>query len=355
MSSASLSTSSLTTQSSNPIDSTTTNEGPRQPHTSIFPTTLADLHQQQHYGLFDNNDNDDARNLYKTLKSLRLATLSIRNRLASIQSDSRFVQEVAAHYGGLPLIANERCGSWYIPPSRKAGSVYFKSTDGHHGQWAFSLRRLNLSLLGILGRERNGAVIVDSTRRGKRVPDALAKTVGIWCAVVNAVLFPEFHGRVNAAATDGGLEVWDDVGESERSQIEARLRGWCDAFSGLGLDLRKLREEVRRPVRCLWVVNGEWAPENNNDDDDTGRRKVIEGWKRREWNLLVLCSASRVVKGAEMSQGGYIQGSGDDHEGWSQGLTPDMFWINRDRLEKLGLRYCDDIGEKAGLPDPHYM
>ncbi|RMD41494.1 hypothetical protein DV735_g3652, partial [Chaetothyriales sp. CBS 134920] len=83
-----------------------------------------------------------------TIKSLRVATLSIGNRLASIQADSRFVEAVAAHYGGLPLIANERCGSWYIPPWHKAGSVYFKSTDGHHGQWAFSLRRLNLSLLG---------------------------------------------------------------------------------------------------------------------------------------------------------------------------------------------------------------
>ena len=44
--------------------------------------------------------------------------------------------------------------------------MYFKSTDGHHGQWAFSLRRLNLQLLKVLG-EYGGAVVVDSTRRGK--------------------------------------------------------------------------------------------------------------------------------------------------------------------------------------------
>ena len=33
-----------------------------------------------------------------------------------------------------------------------------------------------------------------------------------------------------------------------------------------------------------------------------------------------------------MSEGGYIQGAGDDSEGWSQGLTPPIFWANRDTL-----------------------
>lgn len=59
-----------------------------------------------------------------------------------------FVQEVAEHYN-LPLVANERCGSWYIDPEGKAGSAYFKSTDGHTGQWDFSFRRLNLQLLAL--------------------------------------------------------------------------------------------------------------------------------------------------------------------------------------------------------------
>src|SRR5271155_181541 len=29
------------------------------------------------------------------------------------------------------------------------------------------------------------AILVDSTRRGKRMPDALSKTVPIWCTVLN--------------------------------------------------------------------------------------------------------------------------------------------------------------------------
>lgn len=32
-------------------------------------------------------------------------------------------------------------------------------------------------------------IIVDSTRRGKAMPDALSKTIPIWCAVINRLLF----------------------------------------------------------------------------------------------------------------------------------------------------------------------
>ena len=85
-------------------------------------------------------------NLSSTLAELRRSTLNISNRLRSISEDATFVCAVADAYG-LPLIANERCGSWYIPPERKAGSAYFKSTDGHSGQLAFSLRRLNFQIL----------------------------------------------------------------------------------------------------------------------------------------------------------------------------------------------------------------
>ena len=36
-----------------------------------------------------------------------------------------------------------RCGGW--------GGAYFKSTDGHFGTWSFSLKRLNLGVLSVLG------------------------------------------------------------------------------------------------------------------------------------------------------------------------------------------------------------
>jgi hypothetical protein len=113
-------------------------------------------------------------NFSRILTDLKKSNLSITNRLHSIKGDASFIAEVADAFNR-PLIANERCGSWYIPPEDKSGSAYFKSTDGHAGQWKFSARRLNLHLLGIIG-ENDGCIIVDSTRRGKRMPDALSKT-----------------------------------------------------------------------------------------------------------------------------------------------------------------------------------
>lgn len=85
----------------------------------------------------------------KTLKNLSKHSLSLSNRFYSIAADAEFVRHVAAVLD-LPVVANERCGSWYVQPELKAGSAYFKSTDGHWGQWRFSLRRLNLEVLEII-------------------------------------------------------------------------------------------------------------------------------------------------------------------------------------------------------------
>jgi tRNA A64-2'-O-ribosylphosphate transferase len=94
-------------------------------------------------------------NFSSTLHSLKRSALSITNRLSSITSDSSFVISVSEAYN-LPLVANERCGSWYIPPEKKSGGVYFKSTDGHMNQWSFNLRRLNLQVLDLVGGGAGG-------------------------------------------------------------------------------------------------------------------------------------------------------------------------------------------------------
>ncbi len=92
----------------------------------------------------------------QTLTSLHQAPQSTRNRLTSIRHDSTFVEHIASKLD-LPLIANERCGGWYISPQSKAGSAYFKSTDGHFGEWSFSKRRLNLQLLKVIGENQGYA------------------------------------------------------------------------------------------------------------------------------------------------------------------------------------------------------
>ena len=88
--------------------------------------------------------------LSSVLSTLRRATLSPHNRLTSIRADAEFVSRVEASLAPRPLVANERCGSWYVPPARKAASAYFKSTDGHERAWKFSTRRLNLHLVELV-------------------------------------------------------------------------------------------------------------------------------------------------------------------------------------------------------------
>jgi tRNA A64-2'-O-ribosylphosphate transferase len=113
----------------------------------MAPPTLAEV-------IFPEQAN---HNFSRILGDLKRSNLSITNRLRSIRHDASFVEDVAAALE-LPLVANERCGSWYIDPAHKAGSAYFKSTDGHTGQWKFSTRRLNLHLLELIG-EHDGLVV----------------------------------------------------------------------------------------------------------------------------------------------------------------------------------------------------
>ena len=51
-----------------------------------------------------------------------------------------------------------------------------------------------------------------------------------------------------------------------------------------------------------------------------------------DFHTIICCTASRRVFGAEMTEDGYIQGAGDDSEGWSKGLTPTLFWGHSEQL-----------------------
>jgi tRNA A64-2'-O-ribosylphosphate transferase len=48
---------------------------------------------------------------------------------------------------------------------------------------------------------------------------------------------------------------------------------------------------------------------------------------------VILCTASRYTVGVHEFPGyGYVQGAGDDSEGWSNGLTAQLFWTHREEL-----------------------
>ena len=90
-------------------------------------------------------------------------------------------------------------------------------------------------------------ILVDSTRAGKRLPDALSKTVPIWCAVINRAillrggcfdidvdlpLLPPPSSDVVMADTDLDLHTPPGaVSPHEHALIAARLDTWAAALA----------------------------------------------------------------------------------------------------------------------------
>ncbi|TIA69834.1 hypothetical protein E3P91_03408 [Wallemia ichthyophaga] len=222
------------------------------------------------------------------------------------------------HAIGSPQPANQRCGVWYMDPSMVSAVdsyradiyAYFKSTDGHTHAWSFSLRRPNLHLVNHIVAS-GGLVIVDSTRRGKRYPDAISKTIPIWCAVVSAAMLgtpPETLLHTPAQA----------VSDSEQQCIRDQLRTWTNNLRDSAL---QLTHHLDKPIRPIFVHPAtEQLPDFNKATLD--------------FYPLICVSASRYVpdETESLEWGEYVQGSGDDHELWSGGLTPECFWANRHEL-----------------------
>ncbi|TFK84242.1 initiator tRNA phosphoribosyl transferase [Polyporus arcularius HHB13444] len=256
----------------------------------------------------------------EALAYVRKESLDIYNRLHSIGEDVHFVGEVHQAYLELPILPNLRCGAWYLDPKIAFHEgAYFKSTDGHFGNWSFNLRRPNLHLLPLIAAE-GGLVLVDSTRAGKRIPDALSKTIPIWCAVINRATLLVYPEKAKEEAWD--VELYcppGAVSEQERSQIKARLYGWAEDLSKSSYHLPSLP----RPLRPLWIT------------PSTSVFPTLRPLDKLKYSPIVCVSASKQVsEGVERRSHGYsyVQGSGDDHELWGMGLTPKLFWEHKNAL-----------------------
>jgi tRNA A64-2'-O-ribosylphosphate transferase len=155
-------------------------------------------------------------------------------------------------------------------------------------------------------------VIVDSTRRGKSMPDALSKTVPIWCCVMNRAIFPE----------DGPHNLYtspQSVSASEHAQIEKRIDGFVKQFCEIcAPNITELQQKLKKPLRPLWITQSSSLPD--------------EPPAYTDFHPIVLCTASRRIHGNEGSEDGYIQGAADDQEAWSHGLTSKLFWSNKEKI-----------------------
>ena len=207
-----------------------------------------------------------------------------------------------------------------------------QSTDGHTGNWSFSCSRLNWHVAE-LAAARGGVLLVDATRSAtKRFPDALSKTVPIWCAVINAAVAAAAAGTPPA----GGVSLPPWVPPSEAAAIDARLPGWAATLQQvLGPhDLAHLLPALGpKPLRCLWLSQDTplWGPPRPKELPFTPVLCVSAS--------APLCGSGQRLSHAGLADGpgpgtsfSYVPGAGDDQESWSRGLTAPAFWANRTQL-----------------------
>lgn len=142
------------------------------------------------------------------------------------------------------------------------------------------------------------------------MPDALSKTIPIWCAVLNRFLFPDLEIELHTPP--------QVVARTENAQMQALLPQFLKSLQALDISTTELRSHIKNPLRPIWVT-----PESklyNAAEIFTDSHPVI------------CCTVSRRVTGGEASEGGYIQGAGDDTENWAHGLTAPIYWENKEAL-----------------------
>ncbi|QPG72805.1 hypothetical protein FOA43_000107 [Brettanomyces nanus] len=258
-------------------------------------------------------DPEILKDLKELEKSSRRSNLSIRNRLLSILHDHSYLvnlrNAVFKEFDVL-FIPNERCGLWYLKHDEFPATCYFKSTDGHTGQWDFSTRRLNFHLLPLLA-SHDALVIVDSTRSGKKMSDAFSRTIPIWCSILGKMISPELSWNQL-------LFVPSVVSTMERETIIKKLDVLYEKF--LGLDLSIPVPKPLRPFRPVWISPGSLI--------DASAVRELLNLETQQFQPLFLVTASKACPDGEdkMAAYTYVQGAADDHESWSRGLDSQMFW-----------------------------
>ncbi|TKY87144.1 hypothetical protein EX895_003821 [Sporisorium graminicola] len=254
----------------------------------------------------------------------------IYNKLHSISHDSTFIHRIHSLFPSLLLTSNLRCGAWYTLPTITSAVSYFKSTDGHTHQWSFSLKRSNLHLVPSIV-EASGAIVVDSTRRGKSMPDALSKTIPVWCAVLNEASRRKYSCPEESDGFALETPRWM-IPPTEHDQIESRIEGFVNSLLDSDLEVPKLE----KPLKPVFVT-----PQTHLDTLEADSL----GSGQNPFTPILLVSASRFVSDSEGLGNNvsvdtkqstadyiYVQGAGDDHENWARGLTPDVFWKHHHKL-----------------------
>ncbi|XP_051113994.1 uncharacterized protein C3F10.06c isoform X2 [Andrographis paniculata] len=295
---------------------------------------------------------DQSRSIYKIARTIKRKESTLYNALRSIYEDSIFVGEISQLWPELPLLANLRCGLWYSPKFNS--NCYFKSTDGHTNNLSFNTSRLNLHV-ALTAAQRGGCMIVDSTRKGKRFPDSMSKTIPIWTCVMNRAIFNFWtkHDRhdalenvpttsVELGTVGGDSSGWDCslhlplwVSETEKAMIEGRLEGWTKELEASGADIASIASSLKKPLRPLWISQKTVIWLNEVPE--------IDSWDFTPIILVSASASSGTVQHRTTSEfsWNYIAGAGDDEESWARGLSPDLFWRHAYDIIQLGPDFCN--------------
>ncbi|KAG2104089.1 initiator tRNA phosphoribosyl transferase-domain-containing protein [Suillus discolor] len=171
---------------------------------------------------------------------LRKESQDLYNQFHSIAEDTAFVlHQVYQSYSRLPLIPNMRCGAWYTDPDTLANieptlagikrtRILFQVHRRTHQKLELQSSKA-LHVLPLICAHA-GLLLVDSSMRaGKHMPDALSKTVPIWCAVINRSV----------------LKTAPNI------NIERKLDGWADDLAASFYVLPKLQY----PLRPIWITH----------------------------------------------------------------------------------------------------
>lgn len=198
-------------------------------------------------------------------EDLKQRVLSAAAPLLATTSTATTTTHAAGRAENWPWLPNKHCGSWYLPPAEWSATnremeVYFKSTDGHVGAYAMSLKRLNLSLIEIL-HEHGGCVLVDSSVR-KILPDSFSRTIPIWCSVMNRIALKyrtelglrceeeEWDTRLRTPSSIVSPEEYIEISNLIDSRVELLYR------SKAIVDISRFVNIMTKPIRAVWVANG---------------------------------------------------------------------------------------------------
>lgn len=293
--------------------------------------------QNNYTGHKDTINNKNTKKLTrKETQVLKRTANRARHRLLSIQYDiDTFVRPTLTNHPllqDLPVIANERCGSWYVhgllSSEESHSSSYFKSTDGHVGTYNFSLKRLNLNVVNVCCIQNSGCVIVDASVK-KPMPDSFARTIPIWCCVLNRITqkYRQDLGLpllLEECDTDLYTPDWI-VSKEEHSTISSltdeRVQELYDCQAIV--DPTWLATTLTKPLRPFWIT-----PQDNN----------LNGMNTDEYYSIVCLNASQHCPNRiYMDSFWYTSGAADDEQEWARHLTPELFWKHANDLLKDGM------------------